>query len=482
MRKIRTLSVVNPIHGAEIMSVLTPRSSPLTRSDAYHLLRRATYLASPERAAALVGKSPSEAFETLVSPPNDGTLPSWSSTAPTNDDFAVVASRWPELQRWWTGRIVADDGGLREKMTLFWHNVFTCDYITVYFPQFNVVQSRTIRSLALESYKELSRAMVGDPAMLVYLNGNQSIKGNPNENFAREWFELFSLGIGNYTEQDIVEAARAFTGWSISGLTGRHNPQLSDTSEKTILGRTGNWTWRDVVDITLEQPACARFLARKLWRTFVENDPDTQTIEAVAERIRASNYVMLPVLREIMTSEAFYDSRVRGALIKSPIELITGLMATFGAKDVARAQIVEGATRLEQQLYYPPTVEGWKGHHAWISSSTYPLRQRIGQSFIEARTADGRPIRTESNTDLSIDVMDFVRSFPGSATARGFVRDATAALLAIAISEEQENVLVEIVMRGLDENLYWNLEDPAMPGGIRNFLAAVVRMPEYQLL
>lgn len=464
------------------MSVLSPRTTPLTSADAYHLLRRGTYHASPQKAALLVGKTPAEAFEILVTPANDGTLPSWAQTAPTNDDFAVVAARWPELQRWWAGRIVASDGGLREKMTLFWHNVFTCDYITVYFPQFNVVQSRTIRSLALESYKDLSRAMVGDPAMLIYLNGNQSIKGNPNENFAREWFELFSLGVGNYTEQDIVEAARAFTGWSISGLAGRHNPQLSDNGEKTILGRTGNWTWRDVLDITFEQPACARFIARRLWRTFVENDPSDETIDAVAERIRQADFIMLPVLRDILTSEAFYSSRVRGALIKSPIELITGLMASFATPTLARTQILEGATRLDQQLYYPPTVEGWKGHHAWISSTTYPLRQRIGQSFVEARTADGRPLRTEANTDLSVDVMGFVRSFPGSATARGFVRDATTALLAIAISKEQEDVLVEIVMRGLDENLYWNLDDPAMPGGIRNFLAAVVRMPEYQLL
>ncbi len=463
------------------MAGLTARTAPLTISDAYHLVRRATLHPSKAFAEQFVGKTPAEAVSMLIDAPNDGAVPAWADTAPTlGEDFNVVAGRWGELQRWWADRLMSGPS-LRERMTLFWMNVFVTDYITVYFPQHNVTQMRTIRRMALESYRDLSLAMVGDPAMLIYLNGNLSIKGNPNENFAREWFELFSLGVGNYSEDDIQEAARAFTGWAVLGLQGRHFPALADAGSKTILGQTGNWGWRDVIRITLEQPQCARFLASKLWRTFVSPTPTAEDIDALAEVIRSNDYNMGPVLRTLLASEAFYHADVRGSLIKAPVDLVVGLAAFFGGTALDRALFVNVAGVLDQVLFYPPTVEGWKGHRMWISSTTFPLRQRVGEGFVVSRTADGRTIPLQGGGTYTLDLVAHARTMPDHTNPRQLVRAYANALLSVPITQEQEDVLVEILMTGLEE-FYWDIDDEAAARPrLRGLLHAIVRMPEFQL-
>jgi len=464
------------------MAGLTARSAPLSLDDAYHLARRATLHPTQAFVQTLVGRLPAEAAAALIDPPNDGTLPSWASQPPrVGDDFSVVAARWPELQRWWGDRLLAGPS-LRERMVLFWMNVFVTDYITVYYPQFNVGQLRTIRQYALGSYRELSLAMVGDPAILIYLNGNLSLKGNPNENFAREWFELFSLGIGNYTERDITESARAFTGWSVSGLQGRHSVQLSDVGEKTILGQSGNWDWRDVVRITLDQPACARFLARKLWRAFVSPEPSQAEVDSLAEVIRANSYNMEPVLTALLSSEEFFAADVRGSLIKSPVDFVTGLVSFFGFPNLSRAAFVNACGALDQVLLYPPTVEGWKGHRTWITSTTFPLRQRVGENFVSSRSVDGRSIALEGGGNVDLDLVAFASTLPDNTEARPLVRSVARALLAVPITAEQEDVLVEILMTGLEEQ-YWNINDVAAARPrLRSLFQAIVRMPEFQLM
>lgn len=464
------------------MAGLTARTTPLTLSDAYHLIRRATLHPSLQLAQQFVGKTPAEAVGALIDPPNDGNLPAWADRAPSlGEDISVVAGRWGELQRWWADRLLSGPS-LRERMTLFWMNVFVTDYITVYYPQHNVTQMRTIRRYALESYRDLSLAMVGDPAMLIYLNGNLSLKGNPNENFAREWFELFSLGVGHYTEEDIQEAARAFTGWAVVGLQGRHYPALSDTGTKTILGQTGTWGWQDVIRITLEHPQCARFIAKKLWRTFISPSPDDSEIDALADVIRGNDYNMGPVLRILLASEAFYRPDVRGSLIKAPVDLVTGLASFFGGTSIDRALYVNVNGVLDQVLFYPPTVEGWKGHRTWISSTTFPLRQRVGEGFVVARTADGRAIPLQGGGSYSLDLVAHARTMPGHTNPRELVRSYAAALLAVPITQEQEDVLVEILMTGLEEH-YWDINDEAAARPrLRGLLQAIVRMPEFQLM
>ncbi len=460
---------------------LTERTSPLTFADAVHLLRRTTMHPTWAAATALVGKTPAGAVDQLLAVQEpDPQPPSWADTPPEFTDFAAAARLWPELQRWWADTLLTKTS-LRERMVMLWHNTFTSDYITVYAGQWMVKQQQLIRTQAF-SYRALAEGMVADPGMLRYLNGDQSIKGNPNENFAREWFELFTLGVGNYTEKDIVEAARAFTGWRISGLRGVYNRSLADLDTKTILNQTGKWEWQDVARITFEQPACARWVAGKLLRQFVAFYPSDEDIEALAVHIRTSNFELKPVLRALLTSNGFYAPELRGALIKSPADLVVGLAAVLNATTMNRPYALSSMGRLTQELFYPPTVQGWQGHHAWITSSTFPQRQRYAESFIDGKQAGvATPITTVSGTPLEPDVIAFVRQMPGSDDAHKVVDAVASLLLPIPITKEQHEVLLEILLAGA-RDYEWDLNEPASVQRVKFLLRAIVRMPEFQLM
>jgi uncharacterized protein (DUF1800 family) len=460
---------------------LTPRDEPLTYADALHLLRRTTFHPTHEEAKRYEGMTPAAAVADLMAHTSTVALPTWADTVPQQGlPFSEYARLWPETQRWWYAHAV-NAPSLRERMVLFWHNHFTADYINVYFAQYLVKQSRLFREHALGSFRTLSTAVVGDPAMLIYLNGNQSIKGNPNENFGREWFELFALGIGNYTEVDITEASRAFTGWRVTGLEGRYNPQLADLGEKTILGQTGPWEYDDVVRITLEQPACARFLSRKLFRTFVEQHPSDDSVDALAAVIRANDYDMGVVLRTLLTSSAFYDPAIRGAIIKSPADLVIGLASQYGMLSVDPTAMLSTMAGLGQEIFYPPTVEGWKGWHAWITSSTFPLRQRFGENIIAGRSATGQVLKTAQGQDVTADPTGFAKSITDATDPRKIVAAACALLLPVPTTQEQRTVLLDVLLAGTPD-YEWDIDAPGAAVRIRGLLQAIVRMPEFQLM
>lgn len=461
---------------------LSPRTQPLTYGDALHLLRRATLHPTHDGAMALVGKTPTEAARELLDRGTDPVLPAWASTPPDpNIMFSDAARRWPEMQQWWVDKLITEPS-VRERMVLFWHNHFTSDYITVYYGQFSIRQNALQRTYALGDVAEFSKKMVGDPAMLIFLNGNLSVKGNPNENFAREWFELFSLGVGNYTEHDIVEAARAFTGWRISGLNGTYTPQLSDLGEKTIFGQTGPWTYEDVVRITLAQPACARYLATKLLRTFVQYYPSDEAVTALAAEITAKNFVIKPVLQTLFASELFHDASVRGALIKAPADLVLGLATSLNYTTMQRDLVVSSMAKLNQELFYPPTVEGWKGHHAWITSSTFPSRQRFGENIVNGKTTDGTQIKDTSGKAITPDLVALVKKVCTAPNDPAAVVDALATyLLPVPITTEQRVVLKEILLQSRPD-YEWTIDAAFAPTYLRLFLQAVVRMPEFQLM
>lgn len=370
---------------------------------------------------------------------------------------------------------------LRERLVMLWQNTFSTDYITVYAGQWMVKQSQTIRAQAFD-FKALATSMVSDPAMLRYLSGDQSIKGNPNENFAREWFELFTLGVGNYTERDVVEASRAFTGWRISGNDGVYNRGLADLGEKTILGQTGAWEWGDVVRITFEQDACARWVARKLLMTFVEFAPSMEDIQAVATLVKQHSYDLKPVLRTLLVSNHFFNPALRGALIKSPADLVVGLASVLQATNVDRMYAISSMTKLTQEPYYPPTVEGWKGHHAWITSSTFPQRQRYAESFIDGRqTGSSSKLMDTAGAPLTPDVVALIRSLPNNDDAVKVVENVTKLLLPIPTTQEQRDVLLEIMLAGA-QVYEWDINAQSAVQRVKFLLQAIVRMPEFQLM
>ncbi|MDQ2863929.1 MAG: DUF1800 domain-containing protein [Bacteroidota bacterium] len=277
----------------------------------------------------------------------------------------------------WLAEMINSEAQMREKMSLFWHGHFACRVINIYFQQQLL---NTIRDNALNNFGDLLREVSKSPAMLSFLNNQQNKKQHPNENFAREVMELFTMGRGNYTEDDVKESARAFTGWGFNlqgGFVDR--PFAHDTGKKTFLGKTGNFNGDDIIDILLEQKQTAKFITQKIYRFFVNDTPDTEKIEWLSNRFYQSRYDIKKLLTDIYTSEWFYSDGNIGNHIKSPVELLVGIRRLIPMElDKPEVQLLFERA-LGQVLFYPPNVAGWPGGKNWIDSSALMLRMRIPQ-------------------------------------------------------------------------------------------------------
>ena len=221
---------------------------------------------------------------------------------------------------------------LEEKMTLFWHNHFATSESKVRDYRKLLLQNKTFRKHATGNFRELLIATAKDPAMLYFLDAGQNIKGAPNENFAREIMELFTLGVGNYEEKDIREAARAFTGWNNNDLTFIVNMDKHDTGQKTVLNKTGNFNGEDIIDILLDQEAASKFVVRKIYKEFINEDVSEKAISEFAQILRRSNYEFKPLLKALFMSKDFYSKKNIGSHIKSPVELVISSYKKIGAK------------------------------------------------------------------------------------------------------------------------------------------------------
>lgn len=279
----------------------------------------------------------------------------------------------------WLENMVDSDQQLREKLAFFWHGHFASRNLNVFFQQQLL---DIIRQNALGSFRDLLHEVSKSAAMLNFLNANQNRKDHPNENFAREVMELFTLGRGNYTENDIKEAARAFTGWG-ANVKGEFifRKFQHDSSSKTVLGKTGNYVGDDVLDILLDNPQTSKYITRKIYRFFVNEDVDAQKLDWLADRFYRSDYSISKLMEDIFTSDWFYDEKNIGVKIKSPIELIAGIRRILPMKlqDEQSQLLVQRV--LGQVLFYPPNVAGWPGGKTWIDSSTLMMRMRLPQLF-----------------------------------------------------------------------------------------------------
>ncbi|MEO6219211.1 MAG: DUF1800 domain-containing protein, partial [Ginsengibacter sp.] len=277
----------------------------------------------------------------------------------------------------WLGQMINSEAQLREKMSLFWHGHFACRVINIFFQQqlLNV-----IRENALGNFGELLREVSKSPAMISFLNNQQNKKQHPNENFAREVMELFTIGRGNYTENDVKEGARSFTGWGFN-LKGEFVERLifHDTGKKTFLGKTGNFTGDDIIDMLLEQQQTAKYITRKLYRFFVNDTPEESKIEWLADRFYHSNYDIKSLLEDIYMSDWFYDQKNIGTHIKSPVELLAGIRRLIPMELEKPETQLLFQRALGQIIFYPPNVAGWPGGKNWIDSSALMLRMRIPQ-------------------------------------------------------------------------------------------------------
>lgn len=290
------------------------------------------------------------------------------------------------IQNWWLNRMLTSASPLQEKMALYFHGHFTTAAILKgVTPQMIVDQNQLFRTNALGNLRELTWQVSTDPAMLLYLDNAKNEAQHPNENYARELMELFTLGVDHYTEKDVRESARAWTGWIVARRTGKASfvRGRHDNASKTFLGQTGNWNGRDIVDIIYGQPACAAFWASSLLNHFVYNNPEPQLIEAVATLIKKNDYNLKPVLSTIFRSHVFYSPRAYRALVKSPVEFVVGTYKALGISPIdMRAQ--RALAQMGQILFYPPNVAGWPGGANWLTSQTTIVRENFVASLVNS--------------------------------------------------------------------------------------------------
>lgn len=293
-----------------------------------------------------------------------------------------------EIQKWWLARMISSPRPFQEKMTLFWHGHFATSFRTIENSYHMYMQNQLFRSHAAGNFGELLFAIIRDPAMLAYLDNNDSRKDQPNENLARELMELFSLGLGNYTERDIKEGARALTGYSFRDDSFEFNANNHDTGRKTILGVTGTLDGDGFVKAILSQRAASLYICRKFYRFFAteidvtarERDLPKEAAAMIADMDRAmrrSSFDIKPALRELFLSEHFYSDAVVREQIKSPVDLIVGTVRSLNTPVRDLSVLLDALDLMGQNIFFPPSVKGWDGGRSWINTSTLFVRQNI---------------------------------------------------------------------------------------------------------
>lgn len=324
----------------------------------------------------------------------------------------------PIVSAWWLYRLMFTKRPLQEKLTLFWHDHFGCSAEKVQNGFLLVQHLELLQGLANSNFRSILVSVAQNPTMLRFLDNDTNVAGQPNENFARELMELFTMGIGNYTEKDVQEAARAFTGWKFkrpnriqAALQDKIEPEfvfrdnLHDKGIKTVLGVSGNLGGEDVIDIILEQPITAEYIATKLWSSFVYENPEPQIVQRIAGVFRKSGYSVKSLLRHMFTSEEFYSTRAERALYKSPADFVVGVSRSvelaslldivnlFQNSEQEKRKLLRGAVgglmgsmqNMGQFLLYPPTVAGWDGGAAWVNSATMLERIKFADMLFQKK-------------------------------------------------------------------------------------------------
>lgn len=338
---------------------------------AAHLLRRLQFGVTPAEIHRAVGDGLEATLNRLFTLQPETVEFTEAQTALR--DAAVATASIQDLKAWWLHRMAGTANPVVEKITLFWHNHFATSYNKVLSVPMMTEQNDLFRALGGGSFRPLLTAVARDPAMLVWLDGNANRKRHPNENFAREVMELFALGLGNYTEHDIQEAARAFSGWHLREGRFWFNESQHDASDKTVFGKTGKFEGQAIIDLCLDHPACPRFLAFKLLRAFVTTEPSPAWIDRVAGLFVKHDLAFAPVLKDVCRSPEFYADDVRSAIIKSPVELILGTVRPL-CERVRWPAVRDLAAQLGQDVFAPPSVKGWDGGRQWIHATAWIQR------------------------------------------------------------------------------------------------------------
>lgn len=387
----------------------------------------------------------------------------------------------------WLDEMINSQAQLREKMSFYWHGHFACRVINIYYQQQLL---DIIRTNAFGKFGNLLKEVSKCPAMLQFLNNQQNKKQHPNENFAREVMELFTIGRGNYTENDVKEAARAFTGWGFNSQGAFvFRPLQHDTGNKTFLGKTGNFDGDDIIDILLEQQQTATFITKKIYRFFVNEKIDNVKIAWLAKRFYENEYDIKKLMEDIFTSDWFYEEKNIGTKIKSPVELIVGIRRLLPLELQSDSSQLLFQRALGQILFYPPNVAGWPGGKSWIDSSTLMLRLRIPQ-IITANEAIN--IRPKNDDDVMMGQMmenkmtDKVNSSYANKGSTATID--WAAVATIFENVPRENLLLKISATILQTKsrvgnvvLDRYLNNESRENYIKSAIVNLMSTPEYQL-
>lgn len=469
------------------------RDGPWGPVQAAHLLNRAGFGGTEAEIEAVCQAGPVEAVRRLLDFPDGGAdeqrpgdLPDLSAIEgyprnprelrelmanKTEEERALLRQQMAAAQRealaatarWWLERMVNGQYPLQEKLTLFWHGHFTTSARDERSSWLMWRQNELLRTYAAGNFFEFVRQISRDPAMLDYLNNQQNRKGRPNENYARELMELFTLGIGHYTEQDIKEAARAFTGWGHDGEQFVFRSWEHDFDEKVFMGRRGPFDGDDIIRLIFQHPQAPRFITRKLWAHLAYEDPEEPLAESLAELFKRSNADLRPVLRTILTSRAFYSDRAIGTQIKSPVQLVVGTVRMLGI-DLPPARMLNNMLeRMGQVPFFPPNVKGWPGGRYWINTSTLFVRYNTCVWLAGGGPANRRGDRRPGGQWGQYDAR-------GGDDAGEVVDRWVARLIQRPIAPEKRQVLID------------SLEGrPNREENVRRMVQLIVSMPEYQL-
>lgn len=379
----------------------------------------------------------------------------------------------------WLDEMVHSDAQLREKMAFFWHGHFACREINIYFQQQLL---DIIRTHALGSFGDLLREVSKSAAMLAFLNNQQNRKRQPNENFAREVMELFTLGRGHYTEADIKEAARAFTGWGFDmGGSFVFRKQFHDEGQKTVLGTTGPLDGDDVIDILLRQPQTAHYITQKLYRFFVNEEPDQELIKSISREFYQSGYDIRKLLTTIFSSAWFFEEKHRGVIIKSPVQLLVGMRRMLPMKfNNEEVQLIYQRL-LGQVLFYPPNVAGWPGGRNWIDSSSLMYRLRLPRLLHDDEGIAAKP---KDDDDVMMGVADKTPKRNGMIN----VDIEWPVYISAFAKTRKEELLPQMAACLLPygrldmELLNGSLDLSSRENYIRSLTIQLMSMPEYQLM
>jgi uncharacterized protein (DUF1800 family) len=378
-----------------------------------------------------------------------------------------------QARAWWLYRMLYTPHPLREKLTLFWHNHFATSNTKVNNAAFMLGQYDLMRRHALGNFRTLLQEMSKDPAMMVWLDTRDSKKGNPNENYARELMELFSLGIGHYTEKDIREAARAFTGWEIQGGKAHFNKGQHDDGAKTVLDRTGKWTGEDIVRICLEQQPAPYFIVGKLYRFLVsETVPATpELLEPLAMQFRRSDYDFGELVRTVLRSNLFFSATVYRTRIKAPVDFALGIVRALEGR-IGTTALAQALESLGQNVFHPPTVKGWDGGPAWLNGQTLLFRQNLALALTS--TEDPRFGRRT-------DPVELVRKH-GKKSDEERVDFFLRLFLQDDVPVASRAKLLDYQQRSNRQSMpvYWTAEDAA-DHRVRTLCHLVLTLPEFQL-